>query len=219
MAHDWDSAEYVEDWYRHDTQVELLKLPMEIAAALVRDDGLPVGRVIDLGSGPGNFLRRFLDEFTEAEGVWVDSSPHMAEIAQEALAPVANRVTFLVADAARPDDLDVGPSEAVITSRMVHHFSPEEVRRFYGWAARTLGDRGYLFNLDHFGSPPGWESRYRSIRRRLLGRHPASEGHRHDHPFHTLDRHLEWLAAAGFESSDIAWKAFHTALLVGRLGD
>lgn len=218
MAHEWDSAEYVKDWYRHDTQVQLLTLPMEIAVALVSDDGLPVGRVIDLGSGPGRFLARFLDEFPQAEGVWVDSSPHMAEIARETLARVADRVTFLIADASRPGDLDCGQADVVVTSRMVHHFSPREIRSFYDWAARALGGRGYLINLDHFGSPPDWESRYRSIRRRLLGVRPASQSHGHDHHFQPLDRHLEWLGAAGFDS-DVAWKAFHTALLVGRIGN
>jgi SAM-dependent methyltransferase len=218
MAHQWDSAEYVEDWYRHDTQAQLLTLPMEIALALVTEDGLEVGRVIDLGAGPGRFLGRFLDEFPDAEGFWVDSSPHMAEIAMENLAPVADRVTFALADAARLEDIDPGPADVVVSSRMVHHLSPEEIRRVYGWVAAALGDRGYFFNLDHYGSPTGWERRYRSIRRALLGRRTGSEAHQHDQPFQLLDRHLEWLAGAGFESADVAWKAFHTALLVGRKG-
>ncbi|MGH8946088.1 MAG: class I SAM-dependent methyltransferase [Acidimicrobiia bacterium] len=215
--HQWDSPEYVDEWVRRDNQTDLLRLPMEIAAALVSEDGLAVGRVIDLGSGPGTFLQRLLDEFPEAEGVWVDSSDPMAEIARERLGHDAHRVSFHIADAGVVDDLQLGPADVVVTARMVHHLSEETTRELYAWASATLGDHGYFFNLDHYGSPPGWESRYRSIRRRILGGRRRTESHGHERPFAPLDRHLEWLSAAGFGNRDVAWKAFHTALLVGRI--
>ncbi|HVR78396.1 MAG TPA: methyltransferase domain-containing protein [Acidimicrobiia bacterium] len=218
MTHDWASPEYVEHWLRHDTQTELLRLPMEIAAALAGE--IPVTRVIDLGSGSGRFLDRLLRAFPTADGMWVDSSDRMAEVAREELAPLGDRVRFVLGDASRPEDLDLGPADIVATSRMVHHFAPEQIRRIYRWAANALGGRGYFFNLDHYGSPPGWETRYRAIRPTIFGgaaRQP--DGHAHDHPFSPLTEHLEWMRAAGFDSSDIAWKAFYTALLVGRIGE
>lgn len=217
MTHQWNSPEYVEEWVRRDTQGDLLKLPMEIAVGLASEEGSPVRRIVDLGSGPGALLHRFLTAFPDAEGVWVDSSSPMAEVARKSLGLVAERVTFLIADAGQPDGLGLGTADVVATSRMIHHFSEAAIRDLYSWAAKVLGDQGYFFNLDHYGSPPGWESRYRSIRRRLLGGRPTSQSHRHDHAFRPLEQHLEWLDAAGFDS-DVAWKAFHTALLVGRIG-
>ena len=76
---------------------------------------------------------------------------------------------------------------------------------------------GWLFNLDHFASPEGWEARYRRIRRQFTGQ-PRRDlpPHRHDHPFQAIPDHLRWIAEAGFEAPDVPWRAFYTALVAAR---
>src|SRR4026209_2988114 len=104
--------------------------PRRLSAALVRESGIDVQRVVDVGSGPGTYLRILLEEFPDADGTWIDASDAMLARAEESLADLAPRVTFAVGairDAsALPLDGDV-----IVSSRAIHHFLPETIERFY----------------------------------------------------------------------------------------
>lgn len=215
--HSWSSTEYVREWIAQDVLEDILRLPRTISVGMVGDDDLVVRRVIDIGAGPGAYLEAFLGAFPDADGVWVDASDAMEEEARSRLAAFGGRVTFVQSDASRPDTLDLPPAEVVTTSRMLHHFSADAIKNFYRVAHDTLTPGGWLCNLDHFGSPEGWEPRYRRVRSELTGRRKdPKDGHPHEHPFQPLPAHLEWLREAGFPVPDVAWKTFFTALLVGR---
>lgn len=215
--HAWDSRDYVSEWIGQDVLHDLLALPRQISIGLVRDSRLRIRRVVDVGAGPGAYLRAFLQAFPEAEGVWIDSSEPMEEEARERLADLGDRVTYVQADAAAPNRLELPEAEVVTTSRMVHHFSPEATRALYGTVRDSLAPGGWFFNLDHYGSPADWEPAYRRVRSELTGRRKDPKNrHPHDHPFQLLSTHLAWVEDAGFATPDVVWKTFFTALLVAR---
>ena len=215
--HSWASSAYVREWMAQDVLEDVLRLPRTMTVGLVGDADLEVRRVVDVGAGPGAYLEALLGAFPDAEGVWIDVSEPMEAEARDRLASFGDRVTYVQADASRPEALQLPAAEVVTTSRMLHHFSAEAIEGFYRTAHRALTPGGWFFNLDHFGSPEGWESRYRRVRSELTGRRKdPKDRHAHDHPFHPVPAHLDWLRAAGFAVPDVAWKTFFTALLVGR---
>jgi SAM-dependent methyltransferase len=174
------------------------------------------GLVVDLGAGAGAYLGTLLDRFPSARGLWVDASEPMQARARERLAAAGDRVDFVLADLRRPEDLPMDGADVVVTSRAVHHFTPEVIRRMYDAVHRGLHPGGFFFNLDHFAVPPGWEERYRRIRPLFVPPRGDREPHDHDAPPQPLADHLGWLAAAGFEPPDVPWRAFWTALVGAR---
>jgi SAM-dependent methyltransferase len=213
----WHSAEYAAEWTGDDVLEELLDLPRRISAALVADAELDVAHVVDLGSGHGPYLELFLRRFPDARGTWLDSSEAMRGLAEERLGPFGGRVRFVLADVERLDEAPLEPADVVLTSRVLHHFSPEALRHVYRAAHDLLAPGGFFFNLDHVGGPDGWEQRYRRIRPEFTGpRRQPLRPHRHDFPLSPVEEHLGWIAAAGFERPDVPWRTLYTALLAAR---
>src|SRR5438128_12138733 len=122
----WQSADYVGRWAGDDRIGRLLALPREISIALVRDAGLHVSHVVDLGSGEGPYLADLLRAFDGARGTWLDSSEPMLERAREALAEFGDRVTFVVAPAEQLGAASLEPADVVVSSRALHHLTPDE---------------------------------------------------------------------------------------------
>ena len=213
----WHSGAFVEQWAGDDILADLLALPRRISAALVADDGHPVEHVVDVGAGAGPYLRVFLDAFPGARGTWVDSSAAMEELGPRELAPYGSRVEFVLADAERFGDAPVAAADVVVTSRMLHHFSPETLRAFYVAAHARLRPGGFLFDLDHCGAPPEWDARYRRIRSQFTGRRKRElKPHRHDFPLASVEERLAAVASARFEQPDVPWRTFYTALIAAR---
>jgi len=212
----WHSDDYVAAWIGQDVLANMLQVPRQISAALVAEAEKPVSHVIDIGAGHGPYLQVMLDAFPAARGTWVDSSEAMLEEAKPRLEPLGERVTYVVGDCEQLAGLDLQPADVIVTSRMVHHFAPDSIQRMYATALELLTPSGWFFNLDHFGSPEGWEKRYRAIRRQFTGKPPQEIApHRHDYPLPQLDESIGYLRAAGFDA-DVPWRTFFTALLAGR---
>jgi cyclopropane fatty-acyl-phospholipid synthase-like methyltransferase len=196
--------------------VAILELPMRISAALIHESGIQVRRVVDVGSGPGTFLRILLEEFPDAEGVWIDASDAMLARAEESLADLAPRVTFAVGDLREARSLPLS-GDVIVSARAVHHFLPETIEGFYRASREALSPGGFLCNLDHFATPGDWRERYKTIKRRFVpSSGGGSESHTHDSPPQLVRDHLEWLHASGFADPDVPWRLFWTALLVAR---
>jgi SAM-dependent methyltransferase len=213
----WHSHEYVHRWAGEDILADMLDLPRRVSAALTADTGIDVRHVVDLGAGPGGYLAQFLRAFPDARGSWVDSSEPMRELARVELAPIGDRVQYVLGDVERLSEAGLGRADVVVSSRVLHHFSPRALERTYRDVFDILGPGGLFFNLDHIGVPENWEPRYRRVREALMGvRKQRLEPHRHDFALSPLGRHLGWLAAAGFEDADVPWRALYTALVVAR---
>jgi SAM-dependent methyltransferase len=195
----------------------MLELPRRISAAIVADVGIDVRHVIDIGSGPGVYLARFLHAFPEARGTWTDASAAMLGLAREQLRDLADRVTFELVDAERLSGAKLAQADVIVTSRVLHHFSRESLARLYRVVYELLMPGGFFFNLDHIGAPGDWERVYRGVRTRLIGeRAKPLAAHRHEYPLATLDDHLSWARAAGFADTDAPWRTLYTALILAR---
>jgi SAM-dependent methyltransferase len=213
----WSEGDFVAQWVDTDVVASMLTLPRQISAAVIADAEIPVSHVIDLGSGPGAYLDTLLRAFPRARGTWVDSSDSMEEIARERLAPLDGRVKYHLAEIESLAELELEPGEIVVTSRVVHHLSPEAIQQLYREVHELLPPGGFFFNLDHFGAPADWETRYRRIRPQFTGPRTADiPRHRHDYPFSQIGEHLDWLEQAGFAAPDVPWRTFYTALLAAQ---
>jgi SAM-dependent methyltransferase len=212
----WSSAEYVRNWAKADGLSDLLELPWAIASALVGREHAP-RLVVDVGSGPGNFLATVLNAYPDARGVWIDASPAMRDQAREELAHFGNRVEYYVEDAARLVDVDAARgADVVLNSRVAHHFDRRGLEAFYWSAATVLQPHGWLVTLDHIRPPGDWDRRYRDVLPHFAGHNAGKPTHPHYYPFPTMDTHLRAMSAVGLTDNDVAWRTFYTCLLLGR---
>lgn len=215
-AGSWAADDFVERWIAHDSMAAILELPMRMSAALVHASGIPVRRVVDVGSGQGTYLRILLEEFPEAEGTWIDASDAMLARAVASLADLSPRVTFAVGDLRAATTLPLR-GDVIVSSRAVHHFLPDTIKRFYRATGEALSPGGFFCNLDHFATPGDWRARYKAIKPRFIpSSGGGSESHTHDSPPQLVKDHLAWLRASGFADPDVAWRLFWTALVVAR---
>src|SRR5215472_15686691 len=213
--HDPDSARR---WASNDTLADLLALPRSIAAATVALTSPDVRLVVDVASGPGDFLAVMLEKFPNARGVWTDVSGTMRDLARERLERHAGRIDFVLADMtdlrALPTDTDV-----ITTSRATHHLGREDLFAFYAQAAAHLASGGWLVNLDHVGSHNAWDARMRAVREIFCPPSRERIGHRHEHRLPSVEDHFGAFAAARFADTEMIWRAFSTCLFMGRAGE
>lgn len=213
----WRDPEFATEWARNDAGNDMLALPRAIAAAIVAAEAPSARLVADIGAGPGAMLEAFLAALGEAEGVWCDASEVMLEQARARLAPFGERVRYVLGDmtdidaAGIPQGLDV-----LLTSRAAHHLDREALAAFYCSAARHLAPGGWLVNLDHIGPPDVWNTRYRQVRKRFVPARKPTGRHHHNYPLPSESDHLAGFSSAGISEVDVAWKAFHTCLFIGR---
>jgi len=211
----WRDPEFARRWASNDTLADMLALPRSIAAATVALNADDVRLVVDIASGPGDFLAVMLAKFPNARGLWTDASGTMRELARERLAPHADRIDFALVDMtdlrAVPGDADV-----ITTSRASHHLGRDGLFAFYAQAAAHLAPGGWLINLDHVGSHGAWDARVRAVRD--LFRPPPRQQtcHRHEHPLPSVEDHFGAFAAALITDTEMIWRAFSTCLFMGR---
>ena len=212
---EWMDEKLAARWTAADSLKELLVLPRRISATVIAADRPGTALVVDVGSGPGDYLSTMLDTFPAARGVWTDVSPAMAEIARPALAGYRDRVEFRLVDL---EDLSPLPEQVdvITTSRASHHFDADTLARFYASAAGHLAPGGWLVNLDHVLSPGAWDRRLRDARAAMIPPKQDGTGHSHDKPLPMVEEHLAALAAAGFEDVAMPWRSFYTVLFMAR---
>jgi SAM-dependent methyltransferase len=214
----WQDATFATGWARADGNAELLTFPRAIAAALVAQDRPRTARIVDVGSGPGDFLAVFLDEFPDAVGTWTDASEAMLGLARTNLARFGERVDFRLVDMT---DLAAGrlPTgvDVVLTSRAAHHLDRDGLFAFYRAAAGQLAPGGWLVNLDHIGPVDDtWDDRLRGVRKRFVPPTPEHLRHHHTYPLTSVRDHLDAFAAAGLTDVEVVWRSFVTCLFAAR---
>jgi SAM-dependent methyltransferase len=202
-------------WTAADSLKEMLVLPRRISATVVAADRPGTALVVDVGSGPGDYLATMLDAFPAARGVWTDVSPAMEDIARPALAGYGDRVEFRLVDIEDLSPLPAG-ADVITTSRASHHFDPATLARFYASAAEHLAPGGWLVNLDHVLSPGAWDRRLRDARKAMIPQKKEGTGHSHDKPLPTVEEHLAGLAGAGLDDVAMPWRSFYTCLFMAR---
>jgi SAM-dependent methyltransferase len=212
----WSDRDFARAWAEGDALRAMLDLPRRISAAVVAGDRPEPSCVVDIGSGPGDYLAVFLEAFPSARGIWTDASQAMLEQARERLAEFGDRVTYRIADMTDLADAVPDGTDVITTSRASHHLDRASLLDFYAAAAGHLAPGGWLVNLDHTGSRDAWEGRLRAARTLLRTGPSERAAHHHDKPLPTVADHLDGYAAAGITDVDIAWRAFVTCLFMGR---
>ena len=216
----WDDPQRLRQWIANDRLGDVFDLPHRLAGSIVASEGVEPSVVIDIGAGPGDLLAYFLERFPATRGVWLDSSEAMLAIGTERLARFGRRVDFIVADMTELTALepDIRP-EVLLTSRATHILDVEALEAFYAAACDRWPRLRWIVNLDHVGHDEFWHGRYQLARRELLDaaspRRSGGKGHPASMPSAT--DHLRAMTKAGAEYVDVAWCAFYSALMVGRM--
>jgi SAM-dependent methyltransferase len=190
-------------------------MAVAIAAADAAADLREVTRVVDVGSGPGDFLAVALERCPAASGVWIDLSPAMRTLARTRLRGFAGRVRFALSDLGHLDRVVPGGSaDLIVSSRVTHHIGGDALTAFYAETAIALRPGGWIANLDHVLIDEPWSTRLGEARTELVP--PNRSAHGHDRPLPTVEQHLEALTAAGFTDLDVPWRAFSTVLILAK---
>jgi SAM-dependent methyltransferase len=212
---DWNDPARVDRWVAKDAQRPVLRTARELAVALIGLDTRPA-TVVELASGAGTFLAEFLDAFPAARGLWSDSSREMARHARATLSRFGDRVDFLVADMRDPG-VARGSADVVVCARATHGLGSEELGPFYREVAAILRPGGWLVNLDHIAVADPWGPRYDQVTARFYDQSEKSAPVRaKNRGSHTVEAHLDALAAAGLIEADTPWRLLATVLLLAR---
>lgn len=209
-----------QEWMAGDEAYDRFVYPWKMTPVLATlDDN--VDRVLDVASGPGNYLREVLDAIPDATGVWFDFSDTMLGAAKENLARFGDRVSYVTGDmsdlsaAGDPESFDL-----VTTSRATHHLYTPDLAKFYASAASRLRSGGWVANIDSFNSGKEWRARLRALSRKMAGRENEPANNNPSHPSldvpPSLEDHLACLHAAGFDKPEMPWKSFQAGLLVAK---
>jgi trans-aconitate methyltransferase len=212
---EWMDEKLAARWTAADSLKEMLVVPRRMSATIVVADRPETALVVDVGSGPGDYLATLLDAFPSARGVWTDVSPAMEDIARPELARYGDRIDYRLVGIEDLSPLPAG-ADVITTSRASHHFDAATLARFYTEAAAHLAPGGWLVNLDHVLSPGAWNRRLRDARKALIPPKKEGTGHSHDKPLPTEAEHLSGLAAAGFTDVAMPWRSFYTCLFMAR---
>ena len=123
---EWDAATYdrVADPQTRWGRVVLERLP------LAGDE-----TVLDAGCGSGRVTELLFERLPRGRVVALDASPAMIEEARRRLAPVGDRVDFVVADLGRPIGLPGGLKADAILSTATFHWIPDHDALFRNLAA------------------------------------------------------------------------------------
>ena len=70
----WSDRDFARAWAEGDALRAMLDLPRRISAAVVATGRPEPSCVVDIGSGPGDYLAVFLEAFPSARGIWTDAS-------------------------------------------------------------------------------------------------------------------------------------------------
>lgn len=213
----WTDPDFARSWAEGDGLRDMLNFPRRMAAAVVAEDNAAPSCIVDIGSGPGDFLAAFLEEFPGARGVWTDASEPMLELATARLAQFGDRVSYRIVDMTDLGDAVPDGADVITTSRASHHLDRAGLLSFYAAAASHLKAGGWLVNLDHTRLEGTWDARLRRVRKRFRAA-PEQRTHHHDKPLPTIADHLDGYAAAGIEDVGLPWRAFVTCLFMGRRG-
>lgn len=105
--------------------------------------------VIDLGAGGGRLLRRVLERYPRALGVWMDRSDEASGIARDFLGDISERVTFIdmelkdVWSPRMPETVD-----AIVSMSAIHHLDREGKQKIFRECYEHLSGRGVFINID-----------------------------------------------------------------------
>lgn len=179
--HEFHDAEFVRGWASRFVPTAPRLQLFDMILAEVEKLGKPDAHVVELGTGPGYMARHILERNDKISFEALDFSDVFFDVARETIGDLCHRVVFTNADLmeqAWPSKLTRQP-DAIISTWALHDLGGQQpVADVYARAYETLPKGGLLANGD-FIKPDGTDWEYEPGR-------------------FEIDRHLEFLRAAGF---------------------
>jgi SAM-dependent methyltransferase len=212
LASEWDAV--AEQSPAREHQLDLL------VAALADEEP---GVVLEIGVGSGRVAERVLECLPRVRLVGCDVSEAMLELARGRLRRFGDRVELVAGDLRRPETIGLPPAafDAGYSVQALHHLDDPAKARVFAWLGVRL-EMGALFLLrDKVTVPERLHGAYAVVWRAQgddLPSEPAAYARslavKQDVPA-TLQAHLEWLSAAGFEAG-VPHAEGHYALIAAR---
>jgi len=228
-GHHWQEpervAEYIDRMDRQETERSLIfNLMTKLVPA---EPDAPIS-VLDVGSGYGPVAAAVLDAFPNAHAIGMDISNAMMDRGRERMARFGVRFEYMVGDftdGTLPEQAAAeGPFDLVVSARAIHHLPAEGMVNLYVSIGANIKPGGAFFNLDT-ASPENvlLNDIFRKIRHaedpNATPAYRSPEQQAHDMRLHhrdaTLQKHFDWLHAAGFSTVDCFWKRLNQALVGG----
>ena len=232
-------------WKRHDIAhsfvdrrrrvLPFLDVEEDLIVRLLRRQGRPIQRFLDVGSGDGASSELLLAAFPGARALLVDHSPPMLAGAETRLARFAGRwesVSADLADAAWHDALANDAFDAAVSSYAIHHLDGAQKRRLFADLLELLEPRALFLNMDYVTVAGPMQGSFEEQMAANLVRAERESGSRRpeqeivaelDLAFDADDEDLpdsaedqvDWLTAAGFADAQIHFKWGEVALYGG----
>ncbi len=183
-------------------------------------------RVLDIGSGHGVLAASVLDAFPNSTAVGLDLSEAMMEEGRKRMARFGERFRYHLgefSDGSLPTDLE-GSFDVVVSSRAIHHITPEAKRRLFAHLNGKLNPGGCFIDIDNMRPRDDvLQDRYAEIRnpeqaaarrQRMAERAARGETGNREHSDPVPDQ-LAALRDAGFQHVDCFWKKLDRAMIGG----
>jgi SAM-dependent methyltransferase len=179
--------------------------------------------VLELGVGSGRIAEAVLEALPAARVVGVDSSPAMLELAEARLRRFGDRAALVLGDLTRPGEIELGGRfDAAVSVQALHHLDDDAKAGVFEWLPQALAPSALLLLRDKVTVSPLLFDAYRVLWLRqpvplaeTSAAYEQSLVEKGDRPA-SLEQHLAWLRAAGFEPGVVQVEA-HYALLAARL--
>lgn len=139
-------------------------------------------RLLELGSGPGAFVRKVLTRFPGASVVAVDYSPLLIQIGERALARFGNRLMWVQADLRDRGWETALPwkrAKIVVSSYSLHAHTPSQLRGLYRDLGKLVEPGGMFINAD-FMDWGARDSAFNDLSRRVLELRGSRPPRRHE---------------------------------------
>jgi ubiquinone/menaquinone biosynthesis C-methylase UbiE len=128
--------------------------------AAIKAAPVPVGRVLELGSGPGFLAEHLLNALPSISYVALDFSPAMHQLAETRLGPLSTRVQFVERSFREPVwPQGLGLFEAIVTNQAVHELRHKRYAlELHRQVREMLAPGGVYLVCDHFVGEGGMKN-------------------------------------------------------------
>lgn len=178
-------------------------------------------RVLEAGVGSGRVAERILDALPGVQLVGLDGSAAMLDLARMRLSVFARRVELVETDLTRPEGVDAGSFDAVVSVQALHHLHDAAKAASLAWLADRLRPGGLLLLRDKVAIAPRVFADHAAVWRAQGTAMPATSDAyeaelvaKDDRPA-SLELHLRWLRDAWVEPT-VLDATGHYVLLAAR---
>jgi len=212
---DWENPEFAQHWdavvsAANPSRAEQL----DLLVAIVERVYVAGSSILDLGIGSGLVELALFARVPEARIVGVEQSEAMIALAEQRLAPFADRCQIVRHDLAEIESLMLPERTYSIafSVQTLHHIPHEAQRAVYGFVARLLPRGGVFLHMERVALDaetfaeviaPAWEALESRAEVKSGGTAEdflARLSYKSEYAA-TLEQHLAWLREAGFASA------------------